>query len=81
MYCNAFSVKYTSHTNSSHFVLHDFALKFLNFIRDCDLKVTCSPRDLRFAGSNPAEGDDFFQGVKLLSKSLPGGILSRGSRV
>ena len=29
--------------------------------------VTCSPRDLRFAGSNPAEVDGFFQlGVQSL---------------
>ena len=31
-----------------------------------DLGVTCSPRDPRFAGSNPAEVDGFFQGVKIL---------------
>ena len=28
------------------------------------LKVTCSPRDPKFAGSNPAEVDGFFQEVK-----------------
>ena len=28
------------------------------------LGVTCSPRDLRFAGSNPAEVDGFFSGRK-----------------
>ena len=34
--------------------------------------ITCSPRDPRFAGSNPAEVDEFFQDVKILSTS-PGG--------
>ena len=43
------------------------------------LGVTCSPRDPRFAGSNPAEVDGFFQDVKILSTSPPGGTLSRGS--
>ena len=45
------------------------------------LGVTCSPRDLRFAGSNPAEVDVFFQDVKILSTSPPGETLSWGSRV
>ena len=40
------------------------------------LGVTCSPRDLRFADSNPAEVDGFFQDVKILSTSPPGGTLS-----
>ena len=39
------------------------------------LRVTCSPRDPRFAGSNPAEVDGFFQDVKILSTSPPGGTL------
>ena len=38
------------------------------------LGVTCSPPDPRFAGLNPAEVDGFFQGVKILSTCLPGGI-------
>ena len=38
--------------------------------------ITCSPRDPRFAGSNPAEVDGFFQDVKTLSISPPGGTLS-----
>ena len=42
------------------------------------LGVTCSPRDPRFAHSNPAEVDAFFQDVKILSKSSPGGTLSWG---
>ena len=29
-----------------------------------DLGVTCSPRDSRFAGSNPAEVDGLFQDLK-----------------
>jgi hypothetical protein len=36
----------------------------------------CSPRDPRFAGS--AEVDEFFQDVKILSTSPPGGILNWG---
>ena len=45
------------------------------------LGVTCSPRDPRFACSNPAEVHRFFQDVKILSTSRPGGTLSWGSRV
>ena len=45
------------------------------------LGVTYSPRDPRFAGSNPAEVDGFFQEVKILSTILPGGTLSWGPRV
>ena len=41
----------------------------------------CSPRDPRFACSNPAEVDGFFQDVKILSTSPPGGTLHWGSRV
>ena len=43
------------------------------------LGLTCSPRDPRFAGSNPAKVDGFFQNVKILSRSPLGGTLSRGS--
>ena len=42
---------------------------------------TYSPRDASFAGSNPAEVDGFFQDVKIMSTSPPGGTLSWGSRV
>ena len=43
------------------------------------LGVICSPRDPRFTGSNPlAEVDGFFQDVKILSTSPPGGTLSWG---
>ena len=45
------------------------------------LGVLCSPRDRRFVGSNPAEVDGFFQDVKILSTSPPGGTFSWGSRV
>ena len=45
------------------------------------LRVTSLPRDPRFAGSNSAEVDGFFQDVKILSTSPPGGTLSWGSRV
>ena len=37
------------------------------------LGVMCSPRDPRFASSNPTEVDGFFQDVKILSTSPPGG--------
>ena len=40
------------------------------------LRVTCSPRDPRFAGSNLAEVNELFQDVKILSTSLAGGTLS-----
>ena len=43
--------------------------------------VPFSPGYPRFAGSNPAEVDGFFQGVKILSTSPPGGTLSWESRV
>ena len=36
------------------------------------LGVMCLPRDPRFAGSNPAEVDGFFQDVKILRTSPPG---------
>ena len=42
------------------------------------LGLTCSPRDSRFAGSDPAEVDGFFQDVKILNTSPPGGSLCRG---
>ena len=45
------------------------------------LGVTCSPQGPTFAGSKPAEVDGFFQDVKILSTSPPGGTLSWGSRV
>ena len=46
------------------------------------LGVTCLSRDPRFAGSNAADIDGFFQDVKNLSTSPPGRrTLSRGFRV
>ena len=42
------------------------------------LEVTCSFRDPRFAGSNPAEVDGFFQDVKILSTNPSGETLSLG---
>ena len=45
------------------------------------LGVTCSSRDPRFAGSNPAEVYGFFQEVKNLGTNPPGGTLYWGSRV
>ena len=43
------------------------------------LDVTCDPRDLKLASSNPTEVDGFFQNVKILSTNPPGGTLSRAS--
>ena len=40
------------------------------------LGVTCLPQDSRFVGSNPADVDEFFQDVKILSTSPTGGTLS-----
>ena len=34
------------------------------------LRVTCSPRDPRFAGSNPAEVDGFFQDVEIILREV-----------
>ena len=45
------------------------------------LGVTCPPRDPRFAGTNQAGVDGFFQDVKILNPSPPGGTLSRGSQI
>ena len=53
---------------------------FVPYVHFGGLGVTCSPRDSRFAGSNPAEVDGFFQDLKILSRSPPGGALSWGSR-
>ena len=45
------------------------------------LGVMFSIRDPRFAGSNPAEVDGFFQDVKILSTNPTGGTLIWGSLV
>ena len=45
------------------------------------LGVICLPRDPRFVGSNPTEVGGFFQDVKILSTSPPGGTLNWGSQV
>ena len=45
------------------------------------LGVTCSPRGPRFADSNPAEVDGFFQNVKILSTRSPRGTFSWGTQV
>ena len=41
-------------------------------LKGVGLGETCSPRVQRFAGSNPAEVDGFFQDLKILSTSPPG---------
>ena len=43
------------------------------------LGVTYTPQDPRFAGSNPAEVDGFFQDVKIPNTNPPGGTLTWGS--
>ena len=43
------------------------------------LGKTCSSRDPTFVGSNPAEVDNFFQDVKILSTSPSGGTLRYGT--
>jgi hypothetical protein len=48
---------------------------------DLGLGVTFLSRDPRFEGLNLAEVDGFFQDVKILSTSLPGGTLSWGFRI
>ena len=45
------------------------------------LGVSCSPRDPRFADSNPAEIDEIFQDVNIVSSSPRGGTLSWGSEI
>ena len=56
-------------------------ISYLLYVSLSDLGLTCSSRDPRFAGSNPTEINGFFQDVKILSTSPPGGTLSRRSRV
>ena len=53
-------------------------LKVLVFIKVANSGhgVTCSPRDPRFADSNPTEVDEFFQDLKILRISPPGRTLS-----
>ena len=60
--------KQESHENMIHIIANGVGL--------CGLRVMCSPRDTRFTGSNPTDVNEFFQGVKILSKSPPGGTLS-----
>ena len=51
----------------AHILTHD--LQRARHVGDGGHGVTWSPRDPRFAGSNPAEVDEFFQGVKILNTS------------
>ena len=43
--------------------------------------VTCSPRDPRFAGSNPGKVDGFFSGRRNPEHKSPGRALSRESEI
>ena len=54
---------------------------YLSLSRPRWSRVTCLPQGPRFTCSNPAEVDGFFQNVKILSTSPPGGTVSWGSRV
>ena len=51
----------------------------VNYVGLGGLGVTCSPQDPRFAGLNAAEVNGFFQNIKILIASPPGGTLNRGS--
>ena len=66
-------------------VLRSFELKkgmtFHTYSRLGGLGVTCSPQDPRFVGSDPAEVDELFQDLKILSTSPPGGTIIWGFRV
>ena len=61
--------------NAENFTMGNFIIYNIHLYSKGGLGVTCSPRDPRFAGSNPAEVDGFFQDVKILSTSPPGGTL------
>ena len=58
-----------------------YVLLYKLVCRSRGLGMTSLPRDPRFAGSIPAEIDNFFQDVKIQNTSPPGGTLSRKSRV
>ena len=53
--------------NSKHeymYVLAVYVSVYMHVVSLGGLGVICSPRDQRFAGSNPAEVDGFFSGCK-----------------
>ena len=56
---------------ASYAICHSFNNN-LYALQPVGLRVTCSLRDPRFAGSNPAEVNGFFQDVKILSTGPPG---------
>ena len=62
-------------------IMRNLIVCILHLVGLGGLGVTCSFRDPRFAGSNPAEVDEFFQDVKIVSTSPPKGTLSWRSRV
>ena len=77
-YIYPFSINYINITINN--VFFPFIIPATYFPADLgSLEVTYSPRDPRFAGSNPTEVDGFFQDVKILNTSPPGGTLIWGS--
>ena len=54
-------------------IIFELLVKLVDF---GGLGVTCSPRDPRFAGSNPTEVNGFFQHVKILRTTPPGRTFS-----
>ena len=67
-------------SNWSFYVIFSKSIFYIRHVGLGGLGVTCSPRDPRFAGSNPAEVDGSFQDVNILSTSPPEGTSSWGFR-
>ena len=61
-YSNSFAIRTTLFNERTHYLWAIINLFLTKII--IGLGVTCSPRDPRFAGSNPAEVDGFFSGRK-----------------
>ena len=76
--CTILSLNY--HQNCPFFFFFNFLLGYY-WVGLGGLGIPCSPGDPRFMDSNPAEVDGFFQVVKILCTSPPGGTSGWGSRV
>ena len=57
-------------------ILYTNEVVYLTLVGLGAIGVTCLPRDPRFADSNPAEVDEFFQLLEILSTSPSGWTLS-----